>query len=126
MNEHQHHEELIRGISEQMKSILESSEQGVYLYLDDIHKVCNKKLASLLGYRSPDEWARVEDSFPEVLVDERSRETLVNAYRKAMEKMVASTIELTWKKRSGGTVDTTVVLVPVAYSGHLIALHFVS
>lgn len=126
MNEHQHHEELIRGISEQMKSILESSEQGVYLYLDDIHKVCNKKLASLLGYRSPDEWARVEDSFPEVLVDERSRETLVNAYRKAMEKMVASTIELTWKKKSGGTVDTTVVLVPIAYSGHLFALHFVS
>ena len=126
MNEHQPHEELIRGISEQMKSILESSEQGVYLYLDDIHKVCNKKLASLLGYRSPDEWARVEDSFPEVLVDERSRETLVNAYRKAMEKMVASTIELTWKKKSGGTVDTTVVLVPIAYSGHLFALHFVS
>ena len=126
MNEHQPHEELIRGISEQMKSILESSEQGVYLYLDDIHKVCNKKLASLLGYRSPDEWARVEDSFPEVLVDERSRETLVNAYRKAMEKMVASTIELTWKKRSGGTVDTTVVLAPIAYSGRLLALHFVS
>ena len=126
MNEHQPHEELIRGISEQMKSILESSEQGVYIYLDDTHKVCNKKLASLLGYRSPDEWARVEDSFPEVLVDERSRETLVNAYRKAMEKMVASTIELTWKKKSGGTVDTTVVLVPIAYSGHLFALHFVS
>ncbi len=126
MNEHQHHEELIRGISEQMKSILESSEQGIYIYLDDIHKVCNKKLASLLGYRSPDEWARVEDSFPEVLVDERSRETLVNAYRRAMEKMVASTIELTWKNKSGGTVDTTVVLVPIAYSGHLLALHFVS
>jgi PAS domain-containing protein len=126
MNEHQHHEELIRGISEQMKSILESSEQGVYIYLDDIHKVCNKKLASLLGYRSPDEWARVEHSFPEVLVDERSREGLVNAYRNAMEKMVASTIELTWKKKSGGTVGTTVVLVPIAYSGHLLALHFVS
>jgi len=126
MNEHQPHEELIRGISEQMKSILESSEQGVYIYLDDTHKVCNKKLASLLGYRSPDEWARVEGSFPEVLVDERSRETLVTAYRKAMEKMVASTIELTWKKRSGGTVDTTVVLVPIAYGGRLLALHFVS
>jgi phenylpyruvate tautomerase PptA (4-oxalocrotonate tautomerase family) len=37
MKEEQHHEELIKGISEQMKSILDSSQQAVYIYLDDIH-----------------------------------------------------------------------------------------
>jgi carbohydrate-binding DOMON domain-containing protein len=126
MNEIEHHEELIRGISKQMKPILESSEQAIYIYLDDVHKVCNKKFASLLGYGSPDEWARVEEPMLEVSVDKRSQETLVETYNRAMEKMTGSTISVTWKKKSGGTVDTTVILVPIAYVGTLFALHFVS
>ena len=50
MDEHQHHEQLVKGIAEQMKPVLEKSEQAIYLYLDDNHKVCNKKFADLLGY----------------------------------------------------------------------------
>jgi hypothetical protein len=33
---------------------------------------------------------------------------------------------VTWKKKNGGTVNTTVILVPMAYAGHLFAVHFVS
>jgi PAS domain-containing protein len=120
-----HHEELIAGISRQMESILDSSQQAVYIYLDNIHKVCNSKFASLLGYRSPEEWAKVEDAF-EVFVDPGSQETLVTAYNRAMEKMIPATIKVTWKKKAGGTVDTMVVLVPIEYEGHLFALHFIS
>jgi hypothetical protein len=120
-----HHEQLIAGISKQMESILDSSQQAVYIYLDNIHKVCNSKFASLLGYRSPEEWAKVEDAF-EVFVDKGSQETLATAYNRAMEKMIPANIKVTWKKKTGGTVNTTVVLVPIAYEDHLFALHFIS
>jgi hypothetical protein len=109
-----------------MKSILDTSQQAVYIYLDDVHKVCNAKFASLLGYRSPEEWAKVEDSFPEAFVERSSQETLVKAYNQAMEKLIPSTIKVTWKKKSGGTVATSLVLVPIAYDEHVFALHFVS
>jgi PAS domain-containing protein len=125
LNEQVHHLELIAGISKQMKSILDSSQQAVYIYLDDIHKVCNERFATLLGYHSPEEWARVEDAF-EVFVDQDSQETLASAYHQAMEKLIPSSIKVTWKKKSGGTVDTKVVLVPIAYDDHLFALHFIS
>jgi hypothetical protein len=124
-NEEQHHEELIKGISKQMESILDSSEQAIYIYLDDIHKVCNDKFSSLMGYGSPEEWAKVEDSFPE-FVDQGSQQTLVTAYRQAMEKLIPANIKVTWKKKSGGSVATSVVMVPIAYDGHLFALHFIS
>ncbi len=124
-NEQSHHEELIAGISKQMKSILDSSHQAVYIYLDDIHKVCNGKFASLLGYRSPEEWAK-DENLLEATVERTSQETLVNAYNQAMEKFIASNIKVTWKKKSGGTVVTSVVLVPIAYDDHIFALHFVS
>jgi hypothetical protein len=125
VNEQQHHEELIAGISKQMKSILDSSQQAVYIYLDDIHKVCNGKYASLLGFRSPEEWAKVEDPL-DATVERSSQETLANAFNQAMEKLIPSNIKITWKKKSGGTVATNVILVPIAYDDHVFALHFVS
>ena len=125
INQPLHHEELIAGISKQMKSILDSSQQAVYIYLDDIHKVCNGKYASLLGYRSPEEWAK-DENLLEATVERSSQETLVNAYNQAMEKFIPSNIKVTWKKKSGGTVVTSVVLVPIAYNDHIFALHFVS
>ena len=126
IREQQLHQELISGIARQMKTILDSSQQAVYIYLDDIHKVCNEKFASLLGYRSPEEWARVEDSFPEAFVERSSQETLVSAYQQAMEKIIPANIKVTWKKKSGDSVATSVVVVPIEYEGHLFALHFIS
>jgi hypothetical protein len=121
----QHHQELIQGISSQMQGILDSSQQSIYIYLDDIHKVCNKKFASLLGYASPREWADVEEPY-EAFVDQSSQETLVKAYRQAMEKFIPSNIKVTWKQKSGGIIATSVVLVPIAYEDHYFALHFIS
>lgn len=124
-HDEQHHKQLIDGISKQMKSILDDSQQAVYIYLDDIHKVCNGKFASMLGYRSPEEWAKVEDSF-DAFVDPGSMDTLASTYNRAMEKIIPGTIKVTWKKKSGGTVATSVTLVPIAYDDHLFALHFIS
>jgi len=121
---HSHHEELVAGLYGQMRTIFESSEQPMYLYLDDTHKTCNQKLASLLGYRTPQEWTRVEE-FSD-LVAEKSVKNLVTAYQDAMTKMTGSTIEVSWRTKSGGAVDTNVILVPVSYNGHLFALHFIS
>jgi PAS domain-containing protein len=123
-NEQARHEELIAGISKQMKGILDSSQQAVYIYLDDIHKVCNGKYASLLGYRSPEEWAK-DENLMEATVERSSQETLVTAYNQVMEKFIPANIKVTWKKKSGGTVVTSVVMVPIAYDDHFFALHFV-
>lgn len=43
------HKELVKGLSDQLKQVLERSEQAVYIYLDDTHKNCNKRFADLLG-----------------------------------------------------------------------------
>ncbi len=67
----------------------------------------------------------MEDAFAE-FVDPGSQETLVNAYRQAMEKLIPANIKVTWKKKTGGTVATSVVLVPIEYDDHLFALHFIS
>jgi PAS domain-containing protein len=120
-----HDEELVKGLYDQMKVILDSSEQLIFLYLDDNHKACNSRFATLLGYKSPQEWAEIPGLL-EVYVAEKSRETLMTAYWDAMKKRVSSTTQLTWMKKGGGTIDTTVILVPVSSQGHLFSIHFVT
>ena len=124
-SEQKHHEELVNGFHSQLKQIFDSSEQAIYLYLDDTHKICNKKYASLLGYNSPEEWAKIENPL-ETTVDKTSQQAMVSAYGDAMEKMVGSKIDIKMKKKSGSAVNATVIMVPVAYQGHLFALHFIS
>lgn len=119
------HMELLLGLHEQLQDVFNKSSQGVYLFLDDKNIACNDKFAKLLGYSSGKEWASYKGSFPLVFVAEGSRHTLVDAYRTAMEKKAGSQIEVVWAKKTGGIVKTRVILVPVAFEGHLFALHFV-
>ncbi len=118
------HQDLLGELATQLQPLLESLEQAIYLYMDDDNKVCNEKFASLLDYGSAEEWEAMEGSFPALFVDENSQNTLIDAYQKAMQDMVASTIKIQWKKKTGGTVETTVILVPISYKGHMFALHF--
>ena len=124
MDKHQHHEELVQGLCEQLKPIFDQSQQAVYLYLDDIHKACNKNFARLLGYATPSEWAALDDVLA-ACVTNSSQEILVNAYQQAMKNLAGSISTIVWTKKDGNAVKTTVMLVPIAYQNHLFALHFV-
>jgi len=119
----EHHEKLVKGLYDQMKPILDKSEQPIFIYLDDNHKACNSKLASMLGFKSAKEWAE-KPGFLEVYVEETSRETLASAYWKAVENMSASTIQLTLIKKDGKAMDSTLILVPMLFEGHMFAVHF--
>ena len=120
-----HHEDLVSGFYNQLKEIFDSSEQAIYLYLDDNHKVCNNKFAQLQGFSSPEEWAKVDNPL-EVGVAKSSQDAIVNAYKNAMEKLIASKINVELKKKNGDTFNASVIMVPVAYQGHLFALHYIS
>jgi hypothetical protein len=118
------HEELVKGLYTQMKPVMDKSEQPI-IYLDDDHKACNNRFATLLGYKSPEDWA-VNGGFLDIFVAEKSRGTLSTAYWNAMQKMVASSVQLTLMKKGGGTVETTMILVPLFFEGHLFSVHFVT
>ena len=125
MEEQQHHEELVKGITEQMKPVLEKSEQAVYIYLDDNHKVCNKKFADLLGYKSPKEWADADAPLSDVV--EEDQQSVINAYMNASEKMVASVTQVRVKNIKTGTiVKTRMIIAPVGHASHVFTAHFFS
>ena len=121
----EHHEELVKGMAEQFKKILDKSPQAIYLYMDDNHKTCNKKFATLLGYKSVSAWEKIDAPLADVV--EAHQQKVIDAYMKASESLEAGAAKVTMKNvTTGELVKTSMIMVPVAYEGHVMTLHFIS
>jgi carbohydrate-binding DOMON domain-containing protein len=120
-----HHQELVKGLSEQLNLILEKSDQAVYIYLDDNHKNCNKKFADLLGYESVNEWVEIDAPLADVV--EADQEKVITAYVNATEKLIASHVRVRMRNvKTEKLVKVEMIIVPVAFKGDLFSLHFIS
>jgi hypothetical protein len=123
MDEQEHHEELVKGIAEQMKPVMEKSEQAIYIYLDDNHKVCNEQFADLIGYKSPKEWAEADAPLSDVV--EEDQQSVIDAYMNASEKMTAECLDVRFKNtKTAKIVKTRMIIAPVGHAGHVFTAHF--
>lgn len=126
MDDHSHHDHLIQRISEEYREILDESAKGVFIYLDDNHKVVNKKFAKMLGYGSPAELEAITvDPVGKIVVKE-DQDKLVDAFWKANDKFEGSHLDIIWKKKNGSRLKTNLIIVPISFMSHIFALHFVS
>lgn len=119
-----HHEHLVKELTEQLEPVFSNSPQGIYLYLDDEHKSCNKKFADMLGYKSTQEW--VDNEFPISDVAEEDQEKGIQAYMNASRKLIASTLSGTLIRKDGKKIKTEITMVPITYRNEVFVLHFIS
>lgn len=119
-----HHEHLIKEITEVFKPVLENSPQAVYIYLDDTHKICNKKFADLLGYKSVQEW--VDNQYPVDDVLEADQEKVINAYMDASRNLKAGRVSATAVKKDGKKIAVDIIMTPFTYRGEVFVVHFIS
>lgn len=124
MSHDEHHEHLVKELVDQLKPIFSHSPQGVYLYLDDMHKACNERFAKMLGYRSPEEW--VANEYPISDLSEEDRNKGIKAYMDASQRLKVSTLSATWIKKDGRKIKTELTMVPLTYKGEVFVLHFIS
>lgn len=119
-----HHVHLVKELTEMLGPVFSKSPQAIYLYLDDQHKSCNKKFSDLVGYKSPEEWAKNE--FPVSDIDEKDRDKVINAYMEASRKFKATNLTAMIDKKDGKKVKVNIVMVPLSYQKEVFVLHFIS
>jgi hypothetical protein len=126
MTQEHHHAEVVKEMARQLKPVFDKSEQGVYIYLDDTHKACNKKFADLLGYESAREWADAEAPLSDVV--EADQPAVISAYENATEKMLAGCLDVRVKHiKTGRIIKTKMIIAPLIDSGrHVFSIHFFS
>jgi hypothetical protein len=120
-----HHEELIGNIARQLEPILKKSKQAVYIYLDDVHKVCNDNFAKMLGYESVGAWAETEAPLADVV--EEDQKAVISAYQNAVDGFMASQLEITMRNvNNDKLVKVRMIVVPIVLDGHVFSIHFLS
>lgn len=125
MAEEHHHEELVDGLAKQLELILKKSKQAVYIYLDDVHKVCNENFAKMLGYKSTKEWADTEAPLADVV--EADQTAVISAYQNAAERFMADSLDVTMRNaKDNKLVKTRMIVAPMAYQGHIFTIHFLN
>ncbi len=123
MTHEDHHEALIAGIAREQKPIMSGSGQGVYIYLDDPHKICNKKFATMLGYKSVKEWVDNETPLDDVV--EKDQPKIIDSFTRASENLEASSLTASFKNvKTGDLVKARVFVAPLVYEGHVFVIHF--
>lgn len=119
-----HHDHLVKELTQQLNPVYSASPQGIYLYLDDEHKSCNKKFADMLGYASAEEWAKNEFPIGDVL--EKDRDNVINAYMEASRNFKAATVVAALTSKDGKILQTEVIMVPISYKNEVFVLHFIT
>jgi PAS domain-containing protein len=125
-HKHEENEQLLTGLYNQMRSVLDKSNQPVFIYLDDKHKVCNQRFADFLGYKTPQELSSTEGFLEVFIDDEASRNAFMSAYWSAINNLNASGLEVTWRKKDNSTVRASVIIVPTIYEGHILSVQFIT
>jgi len=121
---HDQHAHLVHEVGTMLEPILSKSPQGVYIYLDDAHKTCNKKYAQMMGYKSVKEW--VDNEYPLDDVDEKDQQKGIKAYMNAAEKLQASSTTATLVKQNKRKFKAEIIMVPFTYKKEVFVLHFVT
>ncbi|XHH09453.1 MAG: PAS domain-containing protein [Candidatus Bathyarchaeia archaeon] len=116
---------LISGLYNQMRKVLDSSGQPVFIYLDDTHRACNERFAEFLGYESPQDWSSTEGFLDVFVDDEASRNAFMTAYWSAVNNMNAASVQLTWRRKDNSKVKSTMVIIPMIYNGQILSVHFI-
>jgi PAS domain S-box-containing protein len=121
--EHEH-VKILRDIQVQFGPLFDRCPDGIYIYIDDVHKICNEKLAKMHG-TTVEEWKRCESIVDTYAVPE-DRSVIVDHYTQTIQDL-GSPVRFQYRaKRQNGSVFTVEIdMIPITWGGNSIALHFV-
>jgi PAS domain S-box-containing protein len=116
--------DLMQALAEQYRPVLQNSPDGVYLWLDETHKICNERLARMFGY-TVEEWCKTEP-FLESFVAQEDRGTCSwNYHNRVAALAFPVTFRFRGRRKDGSTFAAETDMIPISYEGHAIAYHFV-
>jgi len=125
-NSHQNleHEQILKEMLQQFQPVFDKSPFGVYLYLDDVHKVCNENMAKMFGLKKQ-EWAATTTFLADFVV-EQDQEMFAGNYQHHIAGLTHPiTFRFHGKRKDGSMFLAETDMIPISWRGYPIAYHFV-
>jgi PAS domain-containing protein len=117
-------EDIIRELAEQFRPVMEQSPDGVYLWLDETHKVCNERLANLFG-STVEQWSATQLFLDNFVAEEDRRMFSWNYHNRVAALAFPVTFRFRGMRKDGSTFPAETDMIPISYQGEAVAYHFV-
>lgn len=119
------HKKLMNDLETNFTPVLNHSTDGVYLWLDENHMICNEKLAKMFGYKDAKELCKTTP-FLDKFVAEKDQMMFSKMYQTHIANLSSpTTFKFRGVKKDGKTALFETDMIPITFMGHAIAYHFV-
>jgi PAS domain S-box-containing protein len=119
------HEEAARMLAAHLAPMFEQSPDGVYVWLDEEHWVCNERFASILGYASAAELNDTPGLLQRFVHEDDQGMFSWNYWNRVQALAFPATFRFRGVRKDGTEVPLETDMIPMAFGGHTFAYHFV-
>ncbi len=120
--EHEH-EKILKELNEQFQPLFQNSGDGIYLYIDEVHKICNERFAKMFGL-TVKEWQAMEGFVNKHAVEE-DQELIINNYHQHIHQSLTP-VRFRFRaiRKDGSKFEAETDMIPFPWRGEMLALHF--
>jgi PAS domain S-box-containing protein len=119
------HEVATKELAEHLQPLFDASPDGMYVWLDEEHWVCNQRFADLLGYDSPDELNDTPNFLQRMVHEDDQQHFSWNYWNRVQALAFPATFRFRATRKDGSTFQAETDMIPLTYGGHTFAYHFV-
>ena len=118
------HQQILREMADHFGPVFDRSPFGVYLYVDDVHKICNERMARMHGM-TVEEWQNKPTFLNDFIVPEDWEMYAKNYHHHVAELRHPVTFSFRGLHKDGSTFAAETDMIPLCWHGHPVAYHFV-
>lgn len=119
------HERATAELAAHLAPVFDSSPDGVYIWLDEEHWMCNERFAEIFGYASPDELNDTPHLLQRLVHEDDQELVSWNYWNRVQPLAFPVTFRFRGKRKDGSACLVETDMIPVSYGGHTFAYHFV-
>jgi PAS domain S-box-containing protein len=119
------HDVATKELAEHLRPLFDSSPDGMYVWLDEEHWICNQRFADLLGYDSPDELNDTPHLLQRWVYEDDQQQFSWSYWNRVQTLSFPTTFRFRGKRKDGSEVQFETDMIPLTYGGHTFAYHFV-
>ena len=119
------HDVATKELAEHLRPIFDASPDGVYVWLDEEHWICNERFAALFGYDGPEELNDTPHLLQRLVHGDDQELFSLNYWNRVQALAFPVTFRFTGVRKDGSTCQVETDMIPLTFGGHTFAYHFV-
>jgi PAS domain S-box-containing protein len=119
------HDVATKELAEQLRPVFVSSPDGVYVWLDEEHWICNERFAELFGYGSADDLNDTPRLLQRIVYEDDQQLFSWSYWNRVQPLAFPTTLRFRGVRKDGSMFQAETDMIPLSYGGHTFAYHFV-